>query len=44
VYLDDIIVSSQSAGEHVEHLQEVFTALRGAGVSLNAKKFHLFQE
>jgi len=44
VYLDDIIVFSQSAGEHVEHLREVFTALRGAGVSLKAKKCHLFQE
>ena len=36
VYLDDIIVFSQSAGEHVEHLWEVFAALRGAGVSLKA--------
>jgi len=44
VYLDDIIVFSQSAGEHVEHLREVFTALLGAGVSLKAKKCHLFQE
>jgi len=44
VYLDDIIFFSQSAGEHVEHLREVFTALRGAGVSLKAKKCHLFQK
>jgi len=44
VYLDDIIVFSQSAGEHVQHLREVFMALRGAGVSLKAKKCHLFQE
>jgi len=44
VYLDDIIVFSQSAGEHVEHLREVFAALRGAGVSLKAKKCHFFQE
>jgi len=44
VYLEDIIVFSQSAGEHVEHLREVFTALRCAGVSLKAKKCHLFQE
>ena len=44
VYLDDIIVFSQSAGKHVEHLREVFTALRGAGVCLKAKKCHLFQE
>jgi len=44
VYVDDIIVFSQSAGEHKEHHREVFTALRGAGVSLKAKKSHLFQE
>jgi len=44
VYLDDIIVFSLSAGEHVEHLREAFAAIRGAGVSLKAKKCHLFQE
>ena len=44
VYLDDIIVFSQSAGEHVEHLRDVFSALCGAGVSHEAKKCHLFQE
>jgi len=44
VYLDDIIVFSQSAGEHVEHLREVFAALCGAGVSLKSKKFQLFQK
>jgi len=38
VYLDDLIVFSQSAGEHLEHVWEVFAALRGAGVSLTAKK------
>jgi len=43
-YLDDIIVFSQSEEEHVEHLREVFAALRGAGVSLKANKCHLFQE
>jgi len=44
VYLDDIIVFLQSAGEHVEHLQEDVTALRGASVCLKAKKCHLFEE
>jgi len=44
VYLDDIIVFSQSAGEHVVHLRKVITALRGAGVSLKSKECHLFQE
>jgi len=44
VYLNDIIVFSQSAGEHVEHPREVFAARRGAVVSLKAKICHLFQE
>ena len=44
MYLDDIIFFSQSARKHAEHLREVFTALRGAGASLKAKKCHLFQE
>jgi len=44
VYLDDIIVFSQSAGEHVEQLREVFAALRGTGVSRKAKNCHLCQE
>jgi len=44
VYLDDIIVFSQSAEEHVEHLRQVFSALRGPDVSLKAKKCNLFQE
>ena len=44
MYLDDIIFFSQSPREHVEHLREIFAALRGAGVSLKAKKCHLFQE
>jgi len=44
VYLDDIIVFLQSAGEHVEHLREGVTALRGASVCLKDKKCHLFEE
>jgi len=44
VYLEEITVFSRSAGEHVEHLQEVVAEFRGAGVSLNAEKGHFFQE
>lgn len=44
VYLDDIIVFSRSAEDHVGHLREVFEALQGAGLSLKAKKCHFFQE
>jgi len=44
VYLDDIIVFSQSAREHKEHQREIISALRGAGISLKAKRCHFFQE
>jgi len=44
VYLDDIIVFSQSAGEHVEHLREGLHGAARRGFSLKAKKCHLFQE
>ena len=42
VYLDDIIVFSQSAEEHVEHLRDIFAALSGAGVPLKSKKCNFF--
>jgi len=38
MYLEEIIFFSQAAGQHVEHLREVFAALCGAGVSVKAKK------
>lgn len=44
VYLDDIIVFSRTAEDHVEHLREVFAVLQRSGLSLKAKKCHLFQE
>lgn len=44
VYLDDIIISSRSFEEHVEHLQEVFKLLLDAGLKLNWKKCHFLQE
>lgn len=44
VYLDDIIVFSSSAHEHVGHLREVLSLLAQSGISLKASKCHLFQE
>ncbi len=35
VYLDDVIIFSQSVGDHIRQVDEVLTALREAGVSLN---------
>jgi len=42
VYLDDMIVFSHDAETHLSHLDEVFTLQGNAGVTLKAKKCHLF--
>lgn len=44
VYLDDIIVFSNSFEEHIERLQLVFNRLRNANLKLNVKKCHIFQD
>ena len=44
VYIDDIIVYSNSFDEHVEHLDCVFKALRAANLKLHPKKCALFKE
>ncbi|GFY34448.1 retrovirus-related Pol polyprotein from transposon 17.6 [Trichonephila clavipes] len=38
VYMDDVIISSPSFTQHVEHLKEVFRLLHEAGVTLNKDK------
>ena len=38
IYIDDIIIFSQSVDEHLDHLEEVFRRLRDANVKLNPKK------
>ena len=38
VYLDDILVASQSTQEHLEHLQKVALRLRDAGLRLRPEK------
>lgn len=37
-YLDDLVVYSKSAQEHLEHLREVFMRLRQAGLTVNPAK------
>lgn len=44
VYLDDILVFSASAEEHLEHLHIVFKRLATFGVSLNGKKCHVLRK
>ena len=43
IYLDDTIVFTIIAKEHLERLQVVFTKLRGAGLKLKPKKCDILQ-
>ena len=38
VYLDDVIVFSETLADHIKHLKAVFNHLREAGLMLNPKK------
>ena len=44
IYLDDIVVFSQTFEEHVEWLEKVFQRLIDAGLKLSPAKCHLFQD
>ena len=43
VYIDDIVVFSQTLDEHIARLQEIFQRLKTAGLKLKPKKCFLFQ-
>ncbi|GFS50428.1 retrovirus-related Pol polyprotein from transposon opus [Trichonephila clavipes] len=44
VYMDDVIITSPSFTEHVDHLNQVFTLLQDAGLTLNKNKCHLARD
>jgi transposase InsO family protein/predicted aspartyl protease len=44
VYIDDIIIFSQTIDEHIQQLQTVFNRLKNAKLKLKPKKCHLFQK
>ncbi|KAJ2925766.1 hypothetical protein H1R20_g11329, partial [Candolleomyces eurysporus] len=44
VYLDDIVIFSDSIEEHVQHLHDILSALREHRLSLNPKKTCLFRD
>ncbi|GFX68092.1 retrovirus-related Pol polyprotein from transposon opus [Trichonephila clavipes] len=42
--MDDVIVTSPSFNEHLDNLNQVFTLLRDAGLTLNKEKCHFIRE
>ena len=43
-YLDNIIIYSRSEKEHLEHLEEIFTRLKTAGLKLKLEKCYFFKK
>ena len=43
-YLDSIIIYSRSEKEHLEHLEEIFTQLKAAGLKLKLEKMLFLQK
>ena len=43
-YLDDIIIYSRSEKEHLEHLEEIFTRLKAAGLKFKLEKCRFFKK
>ena len=43
-YLDDVIIYSRSEKEHLEHLEEIFTRLKAAGLKLKLEKCCFFKK
>jgi hypothetical protein len=43
IYLDDVIIFSQTYEEHLDHLQQVFDRLRHTGFKLSPKKCAFFK-
>ncbi|GFX28398.1 retrovirus-related Pol polyprotein from transposon 297 [Trichonephila clavipes] len=44
VYMDDVIITSPSFNEHLAHLNQVFTLLTDAGLTLNKDKCHFARD
>ncbi|GFT46262.1 retrovirus-related Pol polyprotein from transposon 17.6 [Trichonephila clavipes] len=44
VYMDDVIITSPSFNEHLDHLNQVFKLLRDAELTLNKKKCHFARD
>ena len=40
VYIDDIVIFSLTLEDHISHLDQVFKAIEGSGVTLSVTKCH----
>ena len=43
-YLDDVVMYSNTWQDHLDHLEQVFGRIRGAGLTINPKKCALGQK
>ncbi|GFS82301.1 retrovirus-related Pol polyprotein from transposon 297 [Trichonephila clavipes] len=44
VYMDDVFITSPSFNEHIDNLNQLFTLLRDAGLTLNKDKCHFARD
>ncbi|GFW17937.1 retrovirus-related Pol polyprotein from transposon opus [Trichonephila clavipes] len=44
VYMDDVIITSPSFKDHLDHLTQIFTLLRDAGLTLNKEKCYFARD
>ena len=43
-YIDDIVIATETAEEHLKRLREVMTLLKGAGLKMNPKKCEIMKD
>lgn len=44
IYIDDVVIFSENEEKHLQHLNQVFSHLSNAGLTLNLKKCNFFPE
>ncbi len=44
IYIDDVVIFSENEEKHLQHLNQVFSSLSNAGLTLNLRKCNFFQK